>query len=102
MKCLVAVMFLSFLSGDEDPSISKVFCTYTRISASQIQEYYKGELTDIYDFTLSKTSCDENYFSYARNNTNNDFYCYEVTSLDDSNLSLIYTINVKIQSFRKE
>lgn len=80
-----------------------------KIDEYKIIEYYDKKITDTFEYKLLSQSCDEAYSKankkgdkFLKKYKGNETYCYEIIGLSRSSLSLIYTLNGKINPFTRK
>lgn len=81
-----------------------------KISSTVIMEYYNNQPIDTFRYELSRQPCDKAYMKSGNEKTlflkkfkekDNYSFCYEIMGLNKNNLTLVYTINPRISSFRR-
>ena len=82
---------------------------WIRVDSTFIYEYYESELTETFTYQLSIKSCDENYYPLGKSdalflikNSGTESYCYEVTINTKDYISLIWSVNGSIMTFRNK
>lgn len=81
-----------------------------KIDKLKIIEYYNNKVTDTIKYDLLNYSCDSSYLNsnnekkilFLKKYTDDDEYCYEIVSLSKDYLTLIYSGNGNVISFRRK
>lgn len=77
-----------------------------RINKSQWIDIYNNQTIDTFQIKIDTLSCDLNYQNaligdYIIKEKINEYYCYEVVSLNQNFLAIRYTLNGKISVYKK-
>ncbi|MGY0427183.1 MAG: hypothetical protein ACWIPI_10225, partial [Polaribacter sp.] len=81
-------------------------------SNGKCYDYYKGVLTDTYNYSIIKTSpvCGKNvptgdlfsYLELVNINDSSDIYCYEITSLDKTDFQIRFLGRTGFLSYKRK